>query len=151
MDMASDEPTDPAMRDDRLYGSWRVVGAKGVLVDADGMRTKSESAQEGVLIFTPGHRMIAFVLSPNRQPASNDAERVALFKSMVTYSGKFQLEPGKYILDIDWSSTALNTDELQTRYYTIDGDTLKIEVPLHKNIHDATKQNANTLTLRREP
>lgn len=148
--MASGETAAQTLRDEQLYGSWRVIGAKGVMVDADGMRTESESTQEGVLIFTPGHRMIAFVLSPDRKPASNDADRVALFKSMVTYSGKFVLEPGKYILDIDWSSTALNTDELQTRYYTIDGDTLKIEVPLHKNIHDATKQNANTLTLRRE-
>ena len=148
--MASGETAAQTLRDEQLYGSWRVIGAKGVMVDADGMRTESESTQEGVLIFTPGHRMIAFVLSPDRKPASNDADRVALFKSMVTYSGKFVLEPGKYILDIDWSSTALNTDELQTRYYTIDGDTLKIEVPLHRNIHDATKQNANTLTLRRE-
>lgn len=148
--MASSELTKSTMRDEQLYGSWRVVGAKGILVDADGTRTESQSAQEGVLIFTPGHRMIAFVLSLGRKPAANDAERLALFKSMVTYSGKFILEPGKYILDIDWSSTALNTDELQTRYYTIEGDTLKIEVPLHKNIHDATKQNANTLTLQRE-
>lgn len=148
--MESSETATTTLRDDCLYGSWRVVGAKGVLVDADGTRTEVESAQEGVLIFTPGHRMIAFVLRPDRKPAANDAERVELFKSMVTYSGKFRLEPGKYLLDIDWSSTALNQDELQTRYYTIDGDTLKIDVPLHKNIHDATKQNANTLTLRRE-
>jgi hypothetical protein len=94
--------------------------------------------------------MIAFVLRPGRKPATNDAERLELFQSMVTYSGKFKLEPGKYILDIDWSSTALNQDEPQVRGYTIDGDTLTIHVALHKNIHDATKQNANTLTLRRE-
>lgn len=142
--------TGAELRDEQLYGSWRVMGAKGVMVDADGNRTESESAQEGVLIFTPGHRMIAFVLRPDRKPAANDAESLDLFKSMVTYSGKFKLEPGRYVLDIDWSSTALNQDELQVRGYTIDGDTLTIEVALHKNIHDATKQNANTLTLRRE-
>lgn len=138
------------LRDERLYGSWRVLGAKGVLEDSDGTRTESEAAQEGVLIFTPEHRMVAFVLSPGRRPATNDAERLELFKSMVTYSGKFRLEPGKYVLDIDWSSTALNTDEPQIRCYTIDGDTLKIEVALHRNIHDPSKKNANTLTLRRE-
>lgn len=138
------------LRDEQLYGSWRVIGAKGVMVDADGNRTESEAAQEGVLIFTPGHRMIAFVLRPGRKPATNDAERLELFKSMVAYSGKFRLEPGRYILDIDWSSTALNQDEPQVRDYSLDGDTLKIEVALHKNIHDPTKQNANTLTLRRE-
>lgn len=148
--MQQDASAVEALRDEQLYGSWRVAGAKGLLEDADGTRTESESAQEGVLIFTPEHRMIAFVLRPGRTPAANDAERVELFKSMVTYSGRFRLESGRYILDIDWSSTALNTDEPQIRYYTIDGDTLKIEVPLHRNIHDPTKKNANTLTLRRE-
>ena len=138
------------LRDDRLYGSWRVVGAKGTLVDADGTRTDSEMIQEGVLVFTPQHRVVAFVLHPGRKPATNDAERLALFKSMVTYSGRFRIEPGRYILNIDWSSTALNQDEPQIRYYTIEGDTLKIEVPLHRNIHDPTKKNTNVLTLVRE-
>jgi len=75
---------------------------------------------------------------------------LALFKSMVAYTGKFTLEPRRYILNIDWSSTALNLGEPQIRYYTIEGDTLKIEVPLHRNIHDPTKKNANVLTLVRE-
>jgi hypothetical protein len=148
--MSNNEDALTLLRDEQLYGSWRVAGAKGVLVDADGNRTETEAAQEGVLIFTPNHRMIAFVLRPDRKPAKNDEERLELFKSMVTYSGKFRLEPGRYILDIDWSSTALNQDEPQVRGYTIEGDTMKIEVALHKNIHDPTKQNANTLTLRRE-
>lgn len=148
--MVRDGGTDAVLRDERLYGSWRVIGAKGVLVDADGTRTESESAQEGILIFTPEHRMIAFVLRPGRMPASHDAERLELFKSMAAYSGKFRLEPDRYILDIDWSSTALNQGEPQIRDYTIEADTMKIEVALHANIHDPTKKNANTLTLRRE-
>jgi hypothetical protein len=138
------------LRDNRLYGSWRVVGAKGVLVDTDGNRTESETLQEGALIFTPEHRMIAFVLRPGRKPPRSDDEKLELFTSMVTYSGKFKLELGRYVLTIDWSSTALNQGEPQIRYYTIDGDTLTIEVPLHNYIHDATKRNTNVLTLMRE-
>ena len=138
------------LRDEQLYGSWRVVGAKGLMEDADGTRTEMEAAQEGVLIFTPEHRMIAFVLHPGRKPANSDEERVELFKSMVTYTGRFRLEPGKYLFDIDWSSTALNQDETQVRHYAIDGDSLAITVPLHRNIHDPTKKNANTLSLVRE-
>ena len=140
-----------AWRNHELYGSWRVVGAEGFSEHADGNRSPVHShAQEGVLIFTPGHRMIAFVVHPGRKPASSDAERLQLFKSMVTYSGKFRLDPEKYVLDIDWSSTALNQDEPQIRYYKIDGDTLTITVPLHSNIHDPTIKNSNTLTLVRE-
>lgn len=139
------------LRDEKLYGSWRVVRAEGVLVDADGHRTESSSEQEGVLIFTPGHRMIAFVVRPGRTPADNDEDRLELFKSAITYSGHFRLEAGKYLLEIEWSSTALNQDELQVRGYRIEGDTLTITTELHRNIHDPSKQNANTLTLQREP
>lgn len=138
-----------AWRDNRLYGSWRIVGARGISVDADGTRTEVDAKPEGVLIFTPAHRMIAFIVQPGRKPATNDEERLALFKSTTTYSGRFRLEPGRYILNVDWSSTALNQDE-QIREYTIDGDAMRIEVALHPNIHDNTKQNANTLFLERE-
>lgn len=148
--MENGNSTADGLRDERLYGSWLIVGAKGYLIDANGNRTENEGPQEGVLIFTPGHRMIAFALQPGRQPANNDEERVRLFKSMVTYSGKFRLEQGRYLLDIDWSSTALNTDETQIRNYEISSDNLTIEVPLHKNIHDPTTQNSNILMLVRE-
>lgn len=133
-----------------LYGSWRVVSAKGVVVHADGTRTESESSPEGVIIFTPEHRMIAFVTRPGRKPAQNDEDRLKLFQSMVVYSGRFSLEPGKYIVNIDWSSTALNQSEPQVRLYSIDGNTLRIKVPEHRSIFDETKRNSNILIAIRE-
>lgn len=138
-----------AWRDNDLYGSWRIVAGKGISVDADGTRTEIDAKPEGVLVFTPSHRMIAFVVQPGRKPATNDEERLALFRSTTTYSGRFLLEPGRYILNVDWTSTALNQDQ-QIREYAIDGDSMRIEVRLHPNIHDNTKQNANTLFLERE-
>lgn len=135
---------------DKLYGSWRVQSAKGILVEADGTRTESESQLDGVLIFTPQHRMIAFVVHPGRTPGQSDADKLRLFGSMVTYSGRFRLKPGKYVLDIDWSSTALNQDEPQTRLFEVDGDTLRITVAEHKNIADPSKRNSNVLTAIRE-
>lgn len=133
-----------------LLGSWRVVSAKGVLVDADGTRTESESSLEGVIIFTPQQRMIAFVLHPGREPAKDDEGKLKLFQSMVAYTGRFSLEPDRYILNIDWSSTALNQNEQQIRLFQIDKDTLRIETPEHSNIFDSTKRNSNTLFAIRE-
>jgi hypothetical protein len=145
----SDAVTDSWGRSE-LYGSWRVVSAKGVVVHADGTRAESESSPEGVIIFTPEHRMIAFVTRPGRKPAKNDQDKLKLFQSMVVYSGRFSLEPGKYIVNIDWSSTALNQNEPQIRLYSIDRDTLRIEVPEHKSIFDETKRNSNILVAIRE-
>jgi len=137
-------------RRNALYGSWRVVSAKGALVDAEGTRTESERPLEGVLIFTPDHRMIAFVLHPGRSAAKHDDDKLKLFQSMVAYTGRFTLEPDKYVLHVDWSSTALNQDEPQVRLYSIEGDTLRVTVAEHKNIFDATKRNSNVLTAIRE-
>jgi hypothetical protein len=82
-----------------------------------------------VIVFTPQHRMIAFSLHPGRKYGSQDADRLKLFQTAVTYSGKFRVEPGRYVVTIEWSSTALNQGEAQIRYHTLDGDTLHITIP----------------------
>ena len=135
---------------EELYGSWRVVSAKGVLVDTDGTRTESEHALEGVLIFTPDHRMIAFVLHPGREPGQSDEAKLKLFGAMVTYTGRFTLYRDRYVVNIDWSSTGLNQQQEQTRYFTIDGDTLQIKVPEHSSIFNPAQRNSNTLFAIRE-
>lgn len=133
-----------------LYGSWRVISAKGVLVDTDGTRTESEHALEGVLIFTPDHRMIAFVLHPGREPGQSDEAKLKLFGSMVAYTGRFSLQPDRYLVTIDWSSTALNQNQEQVRLFRMDGDSLRIEVPEHSSIFNPAQRNSNILFAVRE-
>jgi hypothetical protein len=134
-----------------LYGSWRIVKAKAVLIDADGTRTETNSSPKGVLLFTPSHRMIAFVtLDPERKPATNDDEAAKLFRSMIAYTGRFKLHQDRYVVDIDISSTELNMHQGQVRYYTISGDTLTIETPEHSYIGDSSKRNSAVLVCARE-
>jgi Lipocalin-like domain len=135
---------------DDLMGSWRVISAKGILIEADGTRTESSKSLQGVIVFTPQYRMIAFVTDPGRKPANDDVEALQLFRSMVAYTGRFTLGPGRYTVNIEFSSTQLNLDEPQLRLYRIENDTLTIETPEHKNIFDSSKRNANTLTAIRE-
>jgi hypothetical protein len=132
-----------------LYGSWRVISAKGV-VDTDGTRTESEHALEGVLIFTPDHRMIAFVLHPGREPGQSDEAKLKLFGSMVAYTGRFSLQPDRYLVAIDWSSTALNQNQEQVRLFRMDGDSLRIEVPEHSSIFNPAQRSSNILFAVRE-
>jgi hypothetical protein len=133
-----------------LYGSWRMVSARTLLVEADGTRTETEAKPEGVILFTP-QRMMAFATTdPNRKPATNDAEALKLYHSMIIYSGRYRLYADRYDIDIDLSSTELNKDEPQPRYYTIEGDTLRIEVKEHPYIADNTKRNATWLVCERE-
>jgi hypothetical protein len=148
--MAGPEGEGASWNECELFGSWRVVSAKGVLVDADGTRTESGKDLEGVIIFTPQRRMIAFVADPGRSPAKTDQETLQLFRTMTVYTGRFRLDPGKYVVDIDASSTQLNMHEPQVRLYRIDGDTLTIETPEHSYIHDPAKRNSALLTAIRE-
>jgi hypothetical protein len=150
MDISKSDPAVDAWSASDLYGSWRVISAKGVLVDVDGTRTESEHALEGVLIFTPGHRMIAFVLHPGREPGQSDAAKLKLFGSMVAYTGRFTLEPDRYLVTIDWSSTALNENQEQVRLFRMDGDSLRIEVPEHSSIFNPAQRTSNTLLAVRE-
>ena len=139
-----------AWNKDDLFGSWRVVSAKGYQVDADGTKTENETALDGVIIFTPQHRMIAFVTHLGRKPAKDDAETLALFRTMVAYTGRFTLEPGKYQVKLDFTSSQMNLDEPQVRLYRIEGDTLTIDVPEHNSLFDPGKRNSNQLIAIRE-
>jgi len=150
MDIGKSDTALDAWSASDLYGSWRVISAKGVLVDSDGTRTESEHALEGVLIFTPDHRMIAFVLHPGREPGQSDDAKLKLFGSMVAYTGRFTLEPDRYLVTIDWSSTALNENQEQVRLFRMDGDSLRIEVPEHSSIFNPAQRTSNTLLAVRE-
>lgn len=150
--MGEAESTTDRWANSDLYGSWRITSSKGYIVDSDGKSNKAEkeTTLDGVIIFTPDHRMIAFVVHPGRTAGASDEAKLKLFGSMVTYSGRFTLDPDKYIVTIDWSSSAGNQNEAQTRYYKIENDALQITVPEHRNISDPTKRNANVLNAVRE-
>ena len=108
-------------------------------------KTVRETPQDGVIIFTPAHRMIAFVVEQGRTPAKNDAESLKLFQSMAAYTGKFVLEPGKYTVNLDFTSSQIALDEPQVRRYRIEGDALIIETPEHDILFAPGKQNSTLL------
>lgn len=114
-----------------LIGTWRVVSAKSKVVGVEGEVTKPKV---GYLVFTPELRNFAVIGDPGRKPAKNDAEALALARSLAVYTGKFDLEPGKYTVHLEFSSTQMELEEPQIRYWSIKGDVLTIDCPVHDSL-----------------
>lgn len=140
-------PVAQAAQTSPLIGAWRVTSGHITTVGVPGDKTQPKI---GYLIFTPEHRMVAIVADPDRKPATNDAEALALSRSIVAYTGKFDLTPDHYTIHVEFSSTMLQLDRPQVRYYKIDGDKLTITVPEAESMVTPGVRTSTTLTLVRD-
>lgn len=117
---------DPATQSDSLVGiwrlvSWQVVGEDGESRDVFGRKPR------GYLILTPEGRMMALMTGEDRAPGMNDAERSALHRSMLAYSGRYRVEGSDFVttVDVSWNEEWNGTE--QRRHYRLEGDKLFVE------------------------
>jgi hypothetical protein len=129
-----------------LYGGWRVISTV-VTVEGEGEQVIPST---GYLLFTPEHRIAAIVARPGRKPARNEAEELALARSLMAYTGRFDLRQDHYVAHLDMSSTQLALDEPQIRYFTIDGDRLTISMPMKPSTVRPGVRDSTVLTAVRE-
>ncbi len=115
-----------AAESDALIGiwklvSWHVIGENGETQNVFGSNPK------GYLILTPEGRSMALAFAENREGGMGDAERAALHKSMLAYSGKYRVEGNDFIttVDVSWNEVWNGTE--QRRHFRIEGDRLFIE------------------------
>lgn len=109
-----------------LVGVWRLVSWE--LEDADGKVQKLfGSHPRGYLILTREGRMMALVTADNRHAGMGDAERAALHKTMLSYTGKYRLEGDDFITTVDASwNEGWNATE-QRRHFRMEANTLFVE------------------------
>jgi hypothetical protein len=129
-----------------LYGGWRVVSTV-VTVEGEGEQAIPST---GYLVFTPEHRISAIVGRPGRHPATSEVEELALARSLMAYTGRFDLKEDHYVAHLDMSSTQLALDEPQIRYFTIDGDRLTISMPMKPSTVRPGVRDSTVLTAVRE-
>ncbi|KQV30805.1 hypothetical protein ASC97_20240 [Rhizobium sp. Root1203] len=113
-----------------LHGTWRMVSwtrtavVSGLVTDAMGVDPV------GFLSYQPDGRMMAVVVSRQRPVPGNglpsDAEKVALFDSMLAYAGSYTFENGRVVHHVDASwNPAWGVADL-IRPFSIDGNRLVI-------------------------
>ncbi len=111
---------------DDLVGVWKLVSWQ-VIVGNEPPQDVFGSHPKGYLILTREGRAIALTTAENRKPGMGDAERAALHKSMLAYSGKYRIEGQDFItlVDVSWNEEWNGTE--QRRHFRIVGDRLFIE------------------------
>ena len=111
---------------DGLIGTWKLVSWQ-VIVEKGPPQDVFGSHPKGFLILTREGRSMVVTTAENRQGGMGDAERAALHKSMLAYSGKYRVEGNDLItvVDVSWNEEWNGTE--QRRHFRIKGDKLFIE------------------------
>ena len=108
-----------------LIGDWRLVSWRGVVDgrphDLFGPHPK------GFLLLTPEGRAMALTTAEGRGPGGGEAERAALHRSMLAYTGRYRIEGDEFITAVDASWNEVWNGTEQRRRYRVEGDRLFVE------------------------
>jgi len=87
-----------------IVGVWKVLSVETKEINS-GKAVRPLGDVMGTFVFSPGGHFSGMVFSANRKgpadPNATEAERVALFNSMVAYNGVYRTEGNKLDLTID--------------------------------------------------
>lgn len=110
-----------------LIGTWKLVSC--VLEDVETKEQKPVwgANPNGFIVMTAGGRWIVIQTAEGRRAPKNDEDRVAAFKSLLAYSGKYRTEENKIVINVDIAADESWNGTEQVRYYKFDGDELHIE------------------------
>jgi hypothetical protein len=109
-----------------LVGTWKLVSWQ-VIVENEPPRNVFGAHPKGFLILTREGRAIVLTTAQERRPGMGDAERAALHKSMLAYSGKYRIEGHDFVtaVDISWNEAWNGTE--QRRHFRLEGDKLFVD------------------------
>ena len=112
--------------DTRLQGSWHLVSFETELQDSKERTQPWGADPNGVLSFGADGRMTVLVTAKAREPGNTDEKQLALFRTLMAYTGRYRIEGDRFIAKIDASwNEAWNGSE-QERFFELDGDTLQV-------------------------
>jgi hypothetical protein len=121
----------PSFAGDRaLIGTWKLQSFVREVSGTNEHYNQLGEHPEGVVGYSEDGRMYAILLAGDRvkphDEAPTDAERLALYKSMIAYAGTYTVEGTRVVhhVDLSWNGARAGGD--QVRYFTIEGDTLTI-------------------------
>ncbi len=111
----------------QLAGIWKLLSFD-VEVQDTGERQPfyGDAGAHGFLILMPEGRMMALITSRGREQRQAEQQQAALFRTMLSYTGIYQVEDDKFItkVDLSWNEAWNGTD--QVRHFKLDGNRLDI-------------------------
>ena len=108
-----------------LIGNWKLVSWQ-VVIDGE-PRDLFGPTPKGYLILTREGRSMAITTAEGRSAGDSEAERAALHKSMLAYTGRYRVDGDEFVTRVDASwNEAWNGTE-QRRRFRLEGDRLYID------------------------
>jgi hypothetical protein len=133
----------------QLVGTWKLDSWQVQYVGEDA-REPFGAKPNGRLIIAPDGYWTVMITKANRKPATNNAERASLLKSMLAYSGKFTIDGDKITTGVDLSWNEVNSGKNQSRFFKMEGDKLVIRTPEQASVLTPGKRVVSTFTWERE-
>lgn len=88
-----------------LVGLWKLTGNTTKIVATGAMERQAGEHPIGYQLFTKGGHMMFLQAAENRKPpagtVATDAERAALFTSLVAYAGTYKLDGSKVLIHFE--------------------------------------------------
>jgi len=121
-------------------GTWRLLSFTARDPETGEITAPYGLYPTGFLSYTPDCRMYAIIVREHRTApvaiVPTDAEKIALFEGLVTYSGTYRIDGNTVSYHIDASWNEAWTGGTQVRQFKIDGNTLYTDAPPTKNPRD---------------
>jgi hypothetical protein len=141
---------DPALAP--LVGSWRLLSTTATFTDTGERVETFGSNPTGRMVLTPGGRITFLITKSDRQSPTNDAERAALYNSMISYTGMVRLDaPGQFVTTVDVSLIPSEVGREKLRLFTVDGERLTIRLPEQVSRFGHGRKSVSELTWVGEP
>ena len=134
----------------RIVGSWRILSYELEFQDNGERRPTMGAHPSGYLVFLSTGRMMAYLEADGRRAPKTDEERVAAYRTIIAYTGKYRVQGDKWITkvegawNVDWSGTD------QERSYTLNGDRLDVVAQWNRNALYGGRMTRGHLTFERE-
>jgi len=118
---------------DRLHGTWKLVSAVREEIPSGATTDMFGGKPQGVLNYSPEGRMIALIAHGNRKAAAagraTPAEAEALYRSMLSYGGRYSVADDVVTHHVDISWNEKFTGGEQQRHFKLDGNRLTLSTP----------------------
>jgi len=131
-----------------LIWSWKLVSWQAIVDDQP--QDLFGAKPKGSLILTENGRAIALTTAENRTAGDTDAQRAALHKSMLAYTGRYRVQGDEFvtIVDASWNEAWNGTE--RRRKFRLEGNRLRIESAPAPSLHFPGKVDYHRVVWERE-
>ena len=114
------------MPESSLLGSWKLVSFEVELRNSTERQRPFGTNPNGYLILGSDGRMMALLTAGERKPGQKDGEVAALFRTMMSYTGRYRVDGGQFITTVDASWNESWNGSEQVRFWEIKDERLVI-------------------------